>query len=136
VLVRVWRPPPRLVWVGLPALAVAVASLVQPSVTFLVVQSGAIGAALAVLIAVMQRLVEGRRPGPAFYGEPSGRTPVPGSGSGLSRTAGVGSDDSTAIRVRTASTLDYIPAGTTPPPGQAGAGSSTSEHAARGGPVP
>jgi hypothetical protein len=46
--------------------------------------------------------------------EPGSATVQPSSDSSLDRAAAVGSDDSTAIRVRTPSTMDYLPS---PPAG-------------------
>ena len=74
------------------------------------VQSSVMGAALTILGVLIQRLLDRRR-SPALPGR------EPGSGLGtaerrfLARIAprAVGSDDPTAIRVRTPSTMDYVP---------------------------
>ena len=95
-------------------LGLSVATLFHPSVTFLAVQSGMVGLLLTVLLAVMQRLVGGRGPGPAVYVEPGSRAAaLVAAGSTMTRVGTVGSDDSTAIRPRpaaTSSTMDHVPA--------------------------
>jgi hypothetical protein len=136
LLILVWRPPGRLIWVAVPAFILAVAALLHPSVTFLAVQSGMVGVVLTASIALMQKFFVGRRSGPVAYGDPNGRAAGVAPGSTLSRTVGVGSDDSTAIRVRPVSTMDYLP---TPPASsgaEAGTGSSRSEPSTRGGAAP
>jgi hypothetical protein len=94
--------------------------LVQPSVTFLAVQSAMLGVLLTLLTALMQRLVHRRRPRPVF-GEPGGIGGPVATGSTVSRTVGVGSDDSTAIRVRPSSTVDHHTTGTPSTPERGGA---------------
>jgi hypothetical protein len=119
------RLPTRLAWGVALALVLAAATAVQPSVTFLVVQSAMIGIACTLLTALMDRLVHRRARTPAVFGESSGLAPPSGSlpGSSLSHTLGVGSDDSTAIRVRTSSTVDHV--STTPPPPEPAVGRSS-----------
>jgi hypothetical protein len=109
-LILAWRPSRRLAWVAAPglALALACATLIAPSVTFLAVQAAMIGVGLTLLTALMHWLVHRRGRGLAF-GEPSGlaRAGAAAPGSSLNRALGVGSDDSTQIRVRPiSSTLD------------------------------
>jgi hypothetical protein len=58
----------------------------------------------------MQRFVHRRQRGPVF-GEASALGGAVPSGSTVSRTVGVGSDDSTAIRVRPTSTVDHLSTG-------------------------
>jgi hypothetical protein len=133
-LILVWRPPVKLVWAAAAVLGLSVAALLHPSVTFLGVQSGMVGILLTGLIALMQSVVERRR-GSAAFTDPSG-LPLAG-GSTFNRTVGVGSDDSTAIRTRPVSTMDYAPANAPgavaePPVGAPGR-SSRSERAGRGG---
>jgi hypothetical protein len=53
----------------------------------------------------------------------------PATDSSLNRSAGVGSDDSTAIRVRVPSTLDHAPAVVVAPEAMQEAGSSTVRRA-------
>lgn len=125
-LVLVWRPAMRLFWFAAIGLGLWVAALLHPSVTFLAVQSGMVGLLLTALIVVMQRLVDRRGPRQRVYGEPNSRVSAR-PGSTLSRSVGVGSDDSTAIRVRNSSTLDHI--SVSPPAPRA-------EHLGRGGREP
>ncbi|HWE39919.1 MAG TPA: hypothetical protein VG406_25435 [Isosphaeraceae bacterium] len=101
-----WRP--RLAWIGPLALAMAatVAAAADLSATALVVQSSALGVALTALAALTRHLVDRRRHRHAF-GEPSGLGAATGAGPGSSRHAAlVGSDDSTVLRHRPASTVD------------------------------
>jgi hypothetical protein len=131
------RPVPGLAWVAAMGLGLSVAALVHPALTFQALQSGEVGLLLAALVALLHRLVGGRRDGAGVYGDPSGRNAGLVPGSTLSRTPGVGSDDSTAIRVRPVSTMDYVVTAAPPPPVEGAApGSSRSEAAARGGAGP
>ena len=110
LLILVWKPPVKLVWSVLAALAFASAVLWHPSVTFLAAQSSAIGAALTALLALMHWGFERRNPGAPGASRP--RSSVLNPPSTLSRTVGAGSDDSTAIRPRVSpatSTLDHVP---------------------------
>jgi hypothetical protein len=99
----------RTAWAIAAILTLLSAALLRPSVTWLIVQSSFIGIVLTVLGLLIQRLLD--RP------KASARTTRelgPGNGqvasdSSLERPAVVGSDDSTAIRVRVPSTMDYIP---------------------------
>lgn len=121
VLIMCWRPSMTLAWLAALLFLLAVGVLLHPSVTLLAVQSAELGLVLTVLLAVMHRVVERRRPAPAVFGEPSALTPPVAPGSTFNRVVGVGSDDSTAIRTRPTpvSTMDYRPLNpqTTPPPG-------------------
>ena len=139
VLILVWRPSPRLVWAAALVLGLSVATLFHPSVTVLAVQSGMVGVVLTALIAVMQWVVERRRPVPALFGDSSNRNPVVTPGSTLSHTVGAGSDDSTAIRTRPNSTMDHVaivqPSAPALPESSSGR-SSLPERAGRGGPAP
>ena len=116
LLILVWRPAMPLAWAAALALGLACATLVEPSVTFLVVQSALTGVVLTLLTALMQRQVQ-RRASATVLGEASGRSGArPGAGpagSSVNYTGSVGSDDSTAIRVRpvVASTADHPVAG-------------------------
>lgn len=103
ILIAFRRPSVPLAWGVSLALLLACITLVQPSVTILAVQSAMLGLVLTLLTALMQGLVNRRRLAPAF-GEPGGLATVVPTGSTLNRTIGVGSDDSTAIRVRPIST--------------------------------
>ena len=114
----------------------ALGALVHPSVLLLGIQSALIGVVLTVVIALTQRLVEGRRPGPAFVGESGALAPIHGAGSTLTHTAGLGSDDSTAVRARPVSTMDYVPASPGVSSREGTAGSSLSQTAVRGSDPP
>jgi len=130
--ILVWRPSFRLA--GLPAagLGLVVAALLHPSVTFLAVQSATVGVVLTALLALMQGALVGRRPaGGGFHGP---NLVIP-PGSTLSRSTGVGSDDSTAIRARPVSTAEYVVAPPPPPPDAAGRGTRTNVPR-RGAPPP
>jgi hypothetical protein len=99
------------IWSGAAAFCLLGSLLVHPSAVLLVLQSSVTGAVLVLLGLAIQRLLDRRRP-------PTAAVPAPASGasssSGLAgappASAGVGSDDSTAIRVRTPSTLDHVAA--------------------------
>jgi hypothetical protein len=117
------HPRFRLLAMLLIALGVAVAAAVNFSVTLLTVQSAALGIVFTLVAAFVKGLVDRpRRAASAIFGEPgalpSGSTP----GSSVSRPALVGSDDSTAIRVRPSSTVDQhptaAPAGSETPSGR------------------
>lgn len=94
-----------LVWAVLAALGLLAAVFAHPSALVLVLQSAVSGLVLALLGFLIQTLIEQARarhaaaPGPAQAG--------PASGSALT-PSGVGSDDSTAIRARVSSTMDYV----------------------------
>jgi hypothetical protein len=96
-------------WLGAAAFCLLGSLLVHPSAVILVLQSSVSGAVLALLGLAIQRLLDRRRTPTAEARTPA---PTPLSSSGLSgappASAGVGSDDSTAIRVRTPSTLDHV----------------------------
>ncbi|HMB06302.1 MAG TPA: hypothetical protein VKP69_21535 [Isosphaeraceae bacterium] len=111
LLILFWHPPARLAWAAALALVLAGATAVRPSVTLLAIQSAMVGVAFTLLTALMHRLVHRRRR-PAAFGEPSGLATPSGPDSSLSRGLGVGSDDSTAIRVRPSTTVGRV---TTPP---------------------
>jgi hypothetical protein len=105
----------RTAWAIAAAIAVLAAAMLQPSVAAQLVQSSLMGAALTSLGVLIQHLIDRRRSRPL-----PGREPVPGIGpprgdSSMDRAAAVGSDDPTAIRVRTPSTLDYVPSPLTDP---------------------
>jgi hypothetical protein len=142
MLILVWRPSPRLIWVAALVLGLSVATLFHPSVTFLAVQSGMVGVVLTALIAAMQWVVERRRPVPALFGDSGTRNPVVTPGSTLSHTVGAGSDDSTAIRPRPNSTMDHVaivqPTSSSPAalPESSSGRSPLPERAGRGGPAP
>ena len=109
----------------LPALAfgVSVAALVHPSLTLQAAQSAMVGVLLTALVALMQRLVGGRHR-PALLGDPTGRASGLAPGSSLGLAVGAGSDDSTAIRPRPVSTMDYVVPPPAPPSGESVPGST------------
>ena len=99
----------RTAWAVAAGLAVLAAAYLHPSVTLMILQSSFIGAALTLLALVIERLMDRRRPA-AMRGRESGLSAgkLPADSS-LERPATVGSDDSTAIRVRVSSTMDFVP---------------------------
>jgi hypothetical protein len=116
-LILVRRPTRRVAWAAVLAMVLAAATLVAPSVVLLVVQSALIGVVLTLLTALMQYLVHRRRHVPVF-GETSTRSATVTPGSSLNLADGVGSDDSTQIRVRppTSSTAEHHGSSTLSPP--------------------
>jgi hypothetical protein len=105
-------------WLAISVIALLAAMLVQPSVMFLVLESGVIGAVLTLLGLMIELLiVRSRAKSVLVY---RGATPATraGTDSALKRPPEVGSDDSTAIRVRVPSTVDFIatPAAASAPP--------------------
>jgi hypothetical protein len=98
---------PRLAGGAALALLFALATIVEPSVTLLLVQSSMIGFVLTLMTALIQRLINRRRPA-RLFGDPGNLTGAVAAGSTVNRTIGVGSDDSTQIRTRPASsTVDH-----------------------------
>jgi hypothetical protein len=99
----------RTIWLVAAVVSVLAAVLVEPTVAFLVLQAAALGAMLTLLGLLIERSIERSRRG-WLRVERGGATGVrPATDSSLNRSAGVGSDDSTAIRVRVPSTLDHAP---------------------------
>jgi hypothetical protein len=125
LLIQITRPSLRLAWAAAVALLLAAAAVVEPSVVVLMVQASLVGVALTLLTALMQHLLQRRRRVPVF-GETSTRTGTVAPGSSLNIVAGVGSDDSTQIRVRPpASTAEHdSPGALLPPIGRAPTGAS------------
>jgi hypothetical protein len=115
----------RTAWAIAAGLALLAAAMLPPSVTAQLMQSALVGAALTLLGLLIQHRLDRRR-SPAR----SGREPASGLGpspadSSLKRAPAVGSDDPTAIRVRTPSTLDYVPTPLMGPADAEGSRSST-----------
>ncbi|GAC1465759.1 MAG: hypothetical protein NVSMB9_05680 [Isosphaeraceae bacterium] len=110
LLILVWRPSFQWFWIMASLLTLSTSILVLPTVTLLVLQSAWVGFLLTLLIAVMQRFVGRRRLSPLIHANPNGRTPTLGLDPAMSRadSDGVGSDDSTAIRIRSRSTIDHV----------------------------
>ncbi len=112
----------RTVWATAAVAALLVAALVQPSLAMQMIQASVMGAVLTTLGLLIQRRLDRRRAPAATSGRDAGpASGVPPGDSSLNRGPGtpmvatVGSDDSTAIRVRTPSTLDYHPTPLTGP---------------------
>ncbi len=106
----------RTIWLGLAVLGLVAVMFLPASVVFLVLQSAVIGLALTVLGLAIRSLIERSR-GLRLPSRDSALLAVrPPGDSGLNRSSGVGSDDSTAIRVRVPSTLDYVPTSVVEPP--------------------
>jgi hypothetical protein len=100
------------IWVVIATLGLAITVILPPSVVVLAVQSAFIGAALSLLGLLIQRQLDRRRsPGVPGWDTASSVAQVCADSS-LNRTPGVGSDDSTAIRVRVPSTIDLVPSPT------------------------
>jgi hypothetical protein len=115
----------RTIWAVVAALALLAAVLLQPSVTLLGVQSAFIGVALTLLGMLIQALIE-RTKSPVIPGrEPGSIAGTPLADSSRKQAASVGSDDSTAIRVRVPSTVDYAPSPLAGPPDEDEVRSST-----------
>jgi len=116
----VGRPRGRWLWPVAPALALAVGAALQPGATLLAAQSSVVGVALFLLAAAARRLAEHRRPA-ARFGAPSGQVLISPAGPAAEPAALVGSDHSTVIRPRAASTIDHAPtAGADSTPGVSG----------------
>ncbi|MDR3636566.1 MAG: hypothetical protein P4L84_22380 [Isosphaeraceae bacterium] len=124
VLLLAWRPPARVLVPALLTVALCVAVGLPTSVTLVLLQSSLIGVVLLLVMAALQFLVERRRSAADLFAERSGLTSSPGSSVNLPGV--VGSDDSTAIRVRApASTKDYV-VSLPPPAGERPGGQGSS----------
>jgi len=99
----------RTIWLGIAVLGLLAAVLVQPGVTFLAIQSASIGVVLTILGLVIEGVFERWKLHSMFVRRTRIMTSPAGVDSSLKRAATVGSDDSTAIRVRVPSTQDYVP---------------------------
>ena len=106
-LILAVRPRYRLLVAVVAAFGAAVAAAFQPSATFLALQSGVMGGVLLILTSVVQRVVARQRPAHSVFGLQNRLGTPSASGSSLNRQVGAGSDDSTAIRSRPASTVDH-----------------------------
>ena len=99
VFLLLWRPPAWfLTTCGIVLAALAI--LLDAHLVVVLVQSASLGFFLTILIAVMQRAVERRRFRSVVFVDPSSRTSSLNRGSAALQSAGVGSDDPTAIRPR------------------------------------
>jgi hypothetical protein len=119
----------RTAWAIAAAVILGAAAMMQPSVTAQLAQSAFLGAALTAMGLVIEHLFERRRSRAVTGREPSsGLGPIV-TDSSLERGATVGSDDPTAIRVRTPSTMDYVPSSLASPGAGEEARSSSLERA-------
>ena len=111
LVIVAWRPPARRIAVVLLLLAFFATMLLHPSVLILGVQSAALGVVLTVVLLFLQRSFDRRRPVAATYADSALRGSEPAPASTASHAMSAGSDDSTAIRARTApaSTMNYPP---------------------------
>jgi hypothetical protein len=107
-LILLRRPYAPLAWLAVALAALASGTALHPSVTLLIVQSAALGVFLTASIALMQRSFVAPRARASSMRELARRDASGSPGSSLVRSVGVGSDDSTAIRVRTSSTAEYV----------------------------
>jgi hypothetical protein len=113
LLLLAWRPPARAIVPGASALTLCAAIALPASVSLVLLQSSLVGVALLLVMAALQVLVDRRRSAAELFAERSGL--ASSAGSSVNLPGAVGSDDSTAIRVRApASTKDYVV--TLPPP--------------------
>jgi hypothetical protein len=100
----------RTVWAIAAVLSLLAASMLQPSLAAQIGQSALMGAALTCLGVLIQHQLDRRRsPSQPPAREPSSGVGQPRADASPAREPGVGSDDSTAIRVRTPSTMDFVP---------------------------
>jgi hypothetical protein len=100
----------RTTWFGIAGLALLAAILVQPSVIFLALESALLGVVLTLVGLFIELLIE-RMKSRSMRARTvmiAASRPIPDSS--LNRHPSVGSEDSTAIRVRPSSTLDFVPA--------------------------
>ena len=97
----------RTVWLGIAIVAILSATLFEPSVTFLLLQAASLGALLALLGFLIQALDRARGPASVAVRAHAASGSRPISDSSLKGVPSVGSDDSTAIRVRVPSTIDH-----------------------------
>jgi hypothetical protein len=110
------RPRFRTIWLALAGLGLLAAVRAQPSVMFLVLESAVLGAVLTLLGLVIEGLILRSR----SLSTPARGAVLPaaraGTDSSLKRSQEVGSDDSTAIRLRVPSTIDFVAAPMAAPP--------------------
>lgn len=107
------------------AVALLVAAFLHPSIAAQLAQSASLGAALTALGLVIQHLLDRRRARSLPTRDSSSLLAPAPADSAVDRGPIVGSDDPTAIRVRTPSTLDYVPAHSAGTTEDVEAGSST-----------
>ncbi len=105
----------RVVWAVVSGIGLLAATVTRPSVVFLVLQSSFLGLVLVFVGLVIERVLERSRRPVMAVGRPRANRPAPDSS--LDRGVFVGSDVSTAIRVRAPSTMDHPPMPTPPDSG-------------------
>jgi hypothetical protein len=119
----------RTIWLVAAVAAVLAVVLVEPTVSLLVLQAAALGAVLTLVGILIEQSIE-RLSLRSLRAERTAAAVIrPATDSSLNRSAGVGSDDSTAIRVRVPSTLDHAPAAIVAPEANPEARSSTVQRA-------
>jgi hypothetical protein len=100
----------RTIWVAIAGVGLAAGVLLEPTALFLILESALLGVVLTLLAFLIELVIERAR----FLSIPAhGRalaTTRASPESSLNLSPTVGSDDSTAIRVRVPSTVDYIAA--------------------------
>jgi hypothetical protein len=106
----------RTIWLGIAILGLVAGMFLQPSVLFLIVQSAAIGLALTLLGVLIRSLIERSRGGRLPSRDSSLLALRPPSDTTSDRAPRVGSDDSTAVRVRIPSSMELVPAPAAEPP--------------------
>jgi hypothetical protein len=119
----------RMIWLGFAVLALLAAVLVQPGITFLAIQSASIGAVLTIVGLLIEGLIERWKSREPFVRRRTVIASPSSVDSSFNRSAAVGSDDSTAIRVRAPSTQDYLPVPAAASPRENEARSSQVERA-------
>ena len=113
----------RLLWGAAAAVGLTAAVFAHPSILLLVLQSALSGVILTLLGLLIQRLIERPRPGAAVGPQSGARSGQAAAVVTSTGPAGVGSDDSTAIRVRASSTMDYVSPLALPPEQESARGS-------------
>jgi hypothetical protein len=115
----------RAMWLVIAVAAMLAAMLLEPTVTFVLLQAAALGAVLTLFGLVIERAIERANFAWLRTGNRGVTVIRPATDSSLNRGASVGSDDSTAIRVRVPSTLDHAPAAVVVPEAKQETRSST-----------
>lgn len=96
-------------WAVAAGVGLLAAAMLQPSMAAQLAQASLMGAALTSLGLLIQHSIDRRRSPTIPVREPTSGIGATREGSSMNRVATVGSDDPTAIRVRTPSTMDYVP---------------------------
>jgi hypothetical protein len=122
------RIPFRTAWAAGAVVCLLAAAMLQPAAAAQLVQSSLMGVVLTVLGLSIQHGLDRRRLRSLRAREPGSGIGPARADSSLNRAPSVGSDDPTAIRVRTPSTLDYVPSPLTGPAAAEESHSSTVGH--------